>query len=153
MPAKVNPVIPEVVNQVAFKVCGNDLTITMAAEAGRLQLNVMEPVIGQSLFESLSLLENACFTLNDKCIKGITANRQVCKDFVLNSIGIITYLNPYIGHHEGDIIGKICAKTGKNVREVVLERGLLSVEELDEIFSIENLMNPQYKAKRFAIEA
>jgi aspartate ammonia-lyase len=153
MPAKVNPVIPEVVNQVAFKVCGNDLTITMAAEAGQLQLNVMEPVIGQSLFESLSLLENACFTLNDKCIKGITANRQICQDFVLNSIGIITYLNPYIGHHEGDIIGKICAETGKNVREVVLERGLLSVEELDEIFSIENLMNPQYKAKRFAIEA
>ncbi|WP_299796262.1 aspartate ammonia-lyase [uncultured Shewanella sp.] len=150
MPAKVNPVIPEVVNQVAFKVCGNDLTITMAAEAGQLQLNVMEPVIGQSLFESLSLLENACVTLKTKCIEGITANRQVCEDFVLNSIGIITYLNPFIGHHEGDIIGKICAETGKSVREVVLERGLLSAEQLDEIFSIENLMNPQYKAQRFA---
>ncbi|WP_065187501.1 aspartate ammonia-lyase [Shewanella woodyi] len=150
MPAKVNPVIPEVVNQVAFKVCGNDLTITMAAEAGQLQLNVMEPVIGQSLFESLSLLENACFTLKDKCIKGITANRQICKDFVLNSIGIITYLNPFIGHHEGDIVGKICAETGQSVREVVLARGLLSEEQLDEIFSIENLMNPQYKAQRFA---
>jgi len=150
MPAKVNPVIPEVVNQVAFKVCGNDLTITMAAEAGQLQLNVMEPVIGQCLFESLSLLENACVTLKDKCIEGITANRQVCQDFVLNSIGIITYLNPFIGHHEGDIIGKICAETGKSVREVVLERGLLSPEQLDEIFSIENLMNPKYKAQRFA---
>ncbi|ACA85471.1 aspartate ammonia-lyase [Shewanella woodyi] len=150
MPAKVNPVIPEVVNQVAFKVCGNDLTITMAAEAGQLQLNVMEPVIGQSLFESLSLLENACFTLKDKCIKGITANRQICQDFVLNSIGIITYLNPFIGHHEGDIVGKICAETGQSVREVVLARGLLSEEQLDEIFSIENLMNPQYKAQRFA---
>ncbi|MPY23947.1 aspartate ammonia-lyase [Shewanella sp. YLB-07] len=149
MPAKVNPVIPEVVNQVAFKVCGNDLTITMAAEAGQLQLNVMEPVIGQCLFESLSLLENACLSLNDKCIKGITANREVCQEFVLNSIGIITYLNPFIGHHEGDIIGKICAKTGKNVREVVLERGLLSEEQIDEIFSIENLMNPKYKAQRF----
>jgi len=150
MPAKVNPVIPEVVNQVAFKVCGNDLTITMAAEAGQLQLNVMEPVIGQCLFESLSLLENACVTLKDKCIEGITANRQVCQDFVLNSIGIITYLNPFIGHHEGDIIGKICTETGKSVREVVLERGLLSPEQLDEIFSIENLMNPKYKAQRFA---
>jgi len=150
MPAKVNPVIPEVVNQVAFKVCGNDLTVTMAAEAGQLQLNVMEPVIGQSLFESLSLLENACVTLKGKCIEGITANRQVCQDFVLNSIGIITYLNPFIGHHEGDIIGKICAETGKSVREVVLERGLLSPEQLDEIFSIENLMNPKYKAQRFA---
>ncbi len=150
MPAKVNPVIPEVVNQVAFKVCGNDLTITMAAEAGQLQLNVMEPVIGQSLFESLALLENACASLENKCVKGITANREVCQDFVLNSIGIITYLNPFIGHHEGDTIGKICAETGKNVREVVLERGLLSEQQLDEIFSIENLMNPQYKAQRFA---
>ncbi|MFT5880042.1 MAG: aspartate ammonia-lyase [Moritella sp.] len=150
MPAKVNPVIPEVVNQVAFKVCGNDLTITMAAEAGQLQLNVMEPVIGQSLFESLTLLENACASLENKCVKGITANRQVCQDFVLNSIGIITYLNPFIGHHEGDTIGRICAETGRNVREVVLERGLLSEQQLDEIFSIENLMNPQYKAQRFA---
>ncbi|QUM76723.1 aspartate ammonia-lyase [Moritella sp. 24] len=149
MPAKVNPVIPEVVNQVAFKVCGNDLTITMAAEGGQLQLNVMEPVIGQCLFESLSLLENACFTLQDKCVKDITANRKVCQDFVLNSIGIITYLNPFIGHHEGDVIGKICAETGKNVREVVLERGLLSETELDEIFSIENLMKPKYTGKRF----
>ncbi|MDX2322530.1 MAG: aspartate ammonia-lyase [Moritella sp.] len=150
MPAKVNPVIPEVVNQVAFKVCGNDITITMAAEAGQLQLNVMEPVIGQCLFESLTLLENACFSLQNKCIKGITANRKVCQDFVLNSIGIITYLNPFIGHHEGDTIGKICAETGKSVREVVLERGLLSAAELDEIFSIENLMNPKYTAQRFA---
>lgn len=150
MPAKVNPVIPEVVNQVAFKVCGNDLTITMAAESGQLQLNVMEPVIGQSLFESLSLLENACFTLQEKCVKGITANRKVCEDFVLNSIGIITYLNPFIGHHEGDVIGKICAETGKSVREVVLERGLLSAQQLDEIFSIDNLMNPKYTAARFS---
>jgi aspartate ammonia-lyase len=150
MPAKVNPVIPEVVNQVAFKVCGNDITITMAAEAGQLQLNVMEPVIGQCLFESLTLLENACFSLEEKCIKGITANRKVCQDFVLNSIGIITYLNPFIGHHEGDTIGKICAETGKSVREVVLARGLLSEAELDEIFSIENLMNPKYTAQRFS---
>ncbi len=150
MPAKVNPVIPEVVNQIAFKVCGNDLTITMAAESGQLQLNVMEPVIAQSLFETLSLLENACHTLQDKCVTGITANRKVCADFVFNSIGIITYLNPFIGHHEGDTVGKICAETGKNVREVVLERGLLTEEELDEIFSLENLMKPQYKAQRFA---
>ncbi len=109
----------------------------------------MEPVIGQCLFESLSLLENACFTLQDKCVKGITANRKVCEDFVLNSIGIITYLNPFIGHHEGDVIGKICAQTGKNVREVVLERGLLSETELDEIFSIENLMKPKYTGQRY----
>jgi aspartate ammonia-lyase len=148
MPAKVNPVIPEVVNQVAFKVIGNDITITMAAEAGQLQLNVMEPVIGQAMFESLSLMGNACIALREKCVEGITANPEVCINHVLNSIGIVTYLNPFIGHHEGDIIGKICAQTGKNVREVVLERGLLTVEELDEILSVENLMHPKYQAKR-----
>ena len=149
MPAKVNPVIPEVVNQVAFKVIGNDTTLTFAAEAGQLQLNVMEPVIGQVIFESIQLLSNACKNLRDKCIDGITVNKEVCEAFVHNSIGIVTYLNPLIGHHEGDIVGKICAETGKSVREVVLERGLLTAEELDDIFSIENLMHPQYKAKRY----
>jgi aspartate ammonia-lyase len=149
MPAKVNPVIPEVVNQVCFKVIGNDTTITFASEAGQLQLNVMEPVIGQALFESISLLNNACINLTDKCIIGITVNKEVCEKHVFNSIGLVTYLNPLIGHHEGDIVGKICAETGKNVREVVLERGLLSEEQLDEIFSIENLMHPKYKARHY----
>ena len=148
MPAKVNPVIPEVVNQVAFKVCGNDMTITLAAEAGQLQLNVMEPVIAQSLFESLSLLDNACRAFEHKCVVGITANPLQCQRSVLNSIGIITYLNPFIGHQQGDQIGRICAATGKNVREVVLERGLLSAEQLDAIFAIDNLIHPQYTAQR-----
>lgn len=150
MPAKVNPVIPEVVNQAAFKVMGNDITVTMAAEAGQLQLNVMEPVIAQAMFESLSLMGHACVSLREKCVEGITANPEICMNHVLNSIGIVTYLNPYIGHHEGDIIGKICAQTGKSVREVALERGLLTAEELDEILSIENLMKPKYQAKRKA---
>ncbi len=149
MPAKVNPVIPEVVNQVCFKVIGNDTAVTFAAEAGQLQLNVMEPVIGQCLFESISLLSNACTNLADKCVEGITANREVCEQYVFNSIGLVTYLNPFIGHHNGDLVGKICAKTGKSVREVVLEKGLLSAEELDDILSPQNLMKPQYKAKRF----
>ena len=149
MPAKVNPVIPEVCNQAAFKVCGNDVTITMAAEAGQLQLNVMEPVIAQAMFESLSLMEKACITLRTKCVEGITANEERCKEMVLNSIGIVTYLNPHIGHHEGDIVGKICAKTGKSLREVVLERKLLTVEELDEILSIPNLLHPTYKGKLY----
>ncbi|KXI22997.1 aspartate ammonia-lyase [Photobacterium sanguinicancri] len=149
MPAKVNPVIPEVVNQVCFKVIGNDTTLTFAAEAGQLQLNVMEPVIGQALFESIDLLKNAAINLTDKCIVGITVNKEVCESFVFNSIGIVTYLNPFIGHHEGDIVGKICAETGKNVREVVLERGLLTEEQLDDIFSVQNLMHPEYKAKRY----
>ncbi|MCK6265280.1 aspartate ammonia-lyase [Vibrio sp. ZSDE26] len=149
MPAKVNPVVPEVVNQVCFKVLGNDNTISFAAEGGQLQLNVMEPVIAQSMFESLDILTNACVNLRDKCIDGITVNKEVCEGYVFNSIGIVTYLNPYIGHHEGDIVGKICAETGKSVREVVLERGLLTEEELDDIFSVENLMRPQYKGKRY----
>ena len=149
MPAKVNPVVPEVVNQVCFKVIGNDNTITFAAEAGQLQLNVMEPVIGQAMFETISLLSNACVNLRDKCIDGITVNREICQNYVFNSIGIVTYLNPFIGHHNGDIVGKICAQTGKGVREVVLERGLLTEAELDDILSVENLMNPTYKAKRF----
>ncbi|NLS13996.1 aspartate ammonia-lyase [Vibrio sp. SM6] len=149
MPAKVNPVVPEVVNQVCFKVLGNDNTISFAAEGGQLQLNVMEPVIAQSMFESLSLLTNACVNLRDKCIDGITVNKEICESYVYNSIGIVTYLNPYIGHHEGDIVGKICAETGKSVREVVLDRGLLTAEELDDILSVENFMHPTYKAKRY----
>ncbi|MGY0219924.1 aspartate ammonia-lyase [Endozoicomonadaceae bacterium StTr2] len=150
MPAKVNPVIPEVVNQICFKVVGNDMTVTMAAEAGQLQLNVMEPVISQSLFESINLLGRACDTLKEKCVTGITANKEVCEQQVMNSIGIITFLNPHIGHHEGDIVGRICAETGRSVREVVLERGLLDEAELNEIFSVENLKNPQYRGKRFS---
>ena len=153
MPAKVNPVVPEVVNQVCFKVIGNDTTVTMASEAGQLQLNVMEPVIGQAMFESIHILTNACYNLLEKCVNGITANKAVCEGYVYNSIGIVTYLNPFIGHHNGDIVGKICAETGKSVREVVLERGLLTAAELDDIFSAQNLMHPAYKAKRYTDES
>ena len=147
MPAKVNPVIPEVVNQVCFKIIGNDVGISFAAEAGQLQLNVMEPLIAQSLFESLDLLGNACISLADKCIDGITANEKVCENMVLNSVGIITYLNPHIGHHMGDIIGKEAVESGKSVRELVIEKNLLSEKELNEILSVENLMRPKYMGK------
>ena len=140
-------------NQVCFKVIGNDITVTMASEAGQLQLNVMEPVIGQAMFESIHILSNACYNLLEKCVSGITANKEVCEAFVFNSIGIVTYLNPFIGHHNGDIVGKICAETGKSVREVVLERGLLTESELDDIFSAQNLMHPAYKAKRYTDES
>ena len=149
MPAKVNPVLPEVVNQACFKVIGNDTAITFAAEAGQLQLNVMEPVIAQCMFESVSLLKNSCQTLRTKCIDGITANSDRCLDYVLNSIGIITYFNPIIGHQEGDIVGKICAQTGKSVKEVILERGLLSEAQIDEVLSVANLKNPKKIARRF----
>lgn len=147
MPAKVNPVIPEVVNQVCFKIIGNDVTISFAAEAGQLQLNVMEPVIAQCLFESVELLSNASVTLAKKCISGITANAEHTKNMVLNSVGLITFLNPIIGHHKGDEIGKEAAATGKSIQEIVLEKKLLSKEELDKILSIENLMHPKYNAK------
>ena len=149
MPAKVNPVIPEVVNQVCFKIIGNDVTISFAAEAGQLQLNVMEPVLAQCLFESIELLSNSCITLADKCIDGITSNDEHTKQMVLNSIGLITFLNPYIGHHQGDLIGKEAAATGRTVQELVLEKGLLSKEELNRILSIDNLMHPEYKAQLY----
>jgi aspartate ammonia-lyase len=149
MPAKVNPVMPEVVNQVCFKVIGNDLTITLAAEAGQLQLNVMEPVIASSLFESIHLLQNAMLGLKEKCIDGISANVETCRRNVLNSIAIVTYLDPVLGHAKCDEIGKICAQTGQTVIEVCLEKKLLSQAQLNDIFSNENLLNPQYLGKRY----
>jgi len=147
MPAKVNPVIPEVVDQVCFKVMGNDVALTHAAAAGQLQLNVMEPAAAQCMFESIELLTNAIDTLRTKCIDGITANREVCEAYVHNSIGIVTYLNDIIGHHNGDLIGKEAAKTGKSVRELVIEKGLMTPAELDEVLSLESLMSPHYTGK------
>ncbi len=141
MPAKVNPVIPEVVNQVAFKVIGNDLTITFAAEAGQLQLNVMEPVIAVSLNESIDLLVNAIKALDEKCIQGIVANEKTCFDAVMRSVGIITLLDPILGHSKCDEIGKQCIAENKTIQEVVLEQGLLTREQLDEIFSFENMIS------------
>ncbi|WP_083379086.1 aspartate ammonia-lyase [Boudabousia tangfeifanii] len=144
MPAKVNPVIPEVVNQVCFKVFGNDVTVTMAAQAGQLQLNVMEPVIMEALHESLVLLTNGCRTLREFCVEGLEANREACHDYVMNSIGIITYFNDIIGHANGDAIGKEAAATGAQVRDLVIAKGLLTEEEVDEILSPDNLATPAY---------
>lgn len=149
MPAKVNPVIPEVVNQVCFKVIGNDMTVTMAAEAGQLQLNVMEPVIASSLFESLTLLTNACANLKEKCIEGITANPDVCLMNVMNSVAIVTFLDPLLGHEMCDMIGKESVQTGKSVSQIVLDKGLLSQEDLNRIFSAENLLSPEYYGKKY----
>lgn len=147
MPGKVNPVIPEVVNQVCFKVFGNDVTITYAAEAGQLQLNVMEPAISQAIFESLSILTNAADTLRERCVEGITANKEVCAAYVENSIGIVTYLNPFIGHHNGDLIAREAGETGKKVRDLVLEKGLLDEEQLNKVLSTENLTYPKFQGK------
>ena len=145
MPAKINPVIPEVVNQVCFKVIGNDVALTFAAEAGQLQLNVMEPVIAQVIFESINLLTRGMSTLRELCVVGIEANEEVCRRNVLESIGIVTYLNPVIGHHNGDLVGRECARSGRSVRDVVLEMGLLEESVLDEILSPENLLRPHFR--------
>lgn len=140
MPGKVNPVIPEVVNQVCYNVIGNDLSITMAAEAGQLQLNVMEPVIAQSLFEMMDTLTNAIKILRKRCIEGITANKEVCRSHVENSIGIVTALNPIIGYELSSQIAKDALDSGKSVYECALERKVMSKEKLDEILAAENMV-------------
>jgi len=144
MPGKVNPVIPEVVNQVAFSVIGNDMTISMASEAGQLELNVMEPVIGYSLFQSMNMLRRGCLTLADKCVSGITANRERCRELVENSIGLVTALNPFIGYEKSAEIAKEAMKTGGSVYDIVLAKGYLSQEELDDILKPENMVKPRY---------
>lgn len=132
MPGKVNPVIPEVTNQVCFKVIGNDTTVTFAAEAGQLQLNVMEPVIAASILESITWLRNAIDTLRTKCVEGITVNREHCFEMVKNSIGIVTALNPYIGYKNSTKVAKEALETGRSVYDVVIEKGLMTREKLDE---------------------
>jgi aspartate ammonia-lyase len=144
MPGKVNPIIPEVVNQVAFEVIGNDVTITLAAEAGQLELNVMEPVIAYNLFSSLDLLGRACRTLADLCVKGITANREVCRRMVENSIGLVTALNPYIGYEKSTLVADEAIRTGRAVYDIVLEKGYLNKAELDDILSPEKMTQPRY---------
>ncbi len=133
MPGKVNPVIPEVVNQVCFKVFGNDIAVIAAAEAGQLELNVMEPVIFHSILESVLFLQRAFETLRVKCIDGITANKEVCENMVLNSIGIVTAFNPHIGYKKSTAIAKEALATGKSVKSIALEQGLLSEAEIDAI--------------------
>ena len=140
MPGKVNPVIPEVVNQVCFKVIGNDTTISFAAEAGQLQLNVMEPVITESLFESLIWLKNAIETLTEECVLGITVNKERCLEMVKNSIGIVTALNPYIGYKTSTKVAKEALETNRSVYDIVLEKGLMTQEKLDEALDPKNML-------------
>ena len=132
MPGKVNPVIPEVTNQVCFKVIGNDTTVAFAAEAGQLQLNVMEPVIAESILESVTWLCNVIDTLRTKCIEGITVNADHCYEMVKHSIGIVTALNPYIGYKASTKVAKEALETGRSVYDLVLEHGLMTQEKLDE---------------------
>ena len=142
MPGKVNPVIPEVMNQVCYKVIGNDMCITFASDNGQLELNVMEPVIAYTLFESVHLLENGLDTLRSLCIDGIVANEERCRQLVQNSIGIVTMLNPMFGYKTSTQIAKEAAETGRGVYDLVLEHKLLTKEQLDEILKPENMLQP-----------
>ncbi|WP_432696424.1 aspartate ammonia-lyase [Marinobacterium sp. YM272] len=151
MPGKVNPVIPEMVNQVAFQVIGNDITVTLAAEAGQLQLNVMEPVLAFNVLQSLRLQIRAINRLSASCIHGITANRERCLELVNNSIGIITALNPYIGYDNASRIAKQAVTTGESVRNLVLAEGLLSASELDDVLSVDNMTAPRRMRKQAEI--
>ncbi len=140
MPGKVNPVIPEVVNQIAFEVIGNDVTVSFAAEAGQLQLNAFEPIIVRNLFNSLVFLRQGCLTLAERCVVGITANRDRLREMIANSIGIVTALNPHIGYENASAVAAEAHQTGRGVTEIVLEKGLLSKQELEEILKPENLI-------------
>lgn len=140
MPGKINPVIPEVVNQIAFFITGMDTTISIASEHAQLQLNVFEPVIAYGLFEGISMLQKGYDTLREKCLDGIQANPEHCKQLVLNSAGIATALNPILGYTKTSEIVKAALKTNRTVIEVVLEKGYMSKEELEKVLQIERLV-------------
>lgn len=143
MPGKVNPVIPEVMNQICFKVIGNELCVTLAGEAAQMELNAMEPVMAQCCFESIKLLMNGMETLRIRCVEGITANAEHCRDEVRQSIGTVTALNPFIGYDRATEIAQEALATGKSVYQLVLEKGIMSQEELDRVLQPENMIHPQ----------
>lgn len=142
MPGKVNPVIPEVMSQICFKVMGNDVCVTMASEAAQMELNAMEPVTAQCNFESVDLLVNGFETLRIRCVEGITANEEKCRSYVHNSIGVVTALNPVIGYKNSTKIAKEAMATGRSVYDLVLEHGILTKEDLDTILAPENMIKP-----------
>lgn len=145
MPGKVNPVVPEVVNQIAYLVIGNDLTVTLATEAGQLQLNVFLPIIAHSMFESIEVLKNGMFTLKHRCIDGITANADHCRRMVQHSIGLITALNPILGYETANALAKEALASNRGVYELVLERGLMTQAQLDELLKPENMIRPRFQ--------
>ncbi|MBU3177741.1 aspartate ammonia-lyase [Clostridium estertheticum] len=151
MPGKVNPVIPEVISQVAFNIIGNDITITMAAEAGQLELNAFEPVIFYKLFQSIETLTNGVNTFVVNCVSGITVNRERCKELVENSVGIITAICPHIGYKKAAEIAKTALNTKQSVRELILKEGLLGEKELNDILDIELMTKPGILAKELMV--
>lgn len=142
MPGKVNPVIAEVMNQICYKVIGNELCVTMSGEAAQMELNAMEPVMAQCDFESVDLMINGFETLRTRCIEGITANEEKCRNYVHNSIGVVTALNPVIGYKNSTKIAKEAMATGKSVYELVLEHEILDKADLDRILAPENMIKP-----------
>ncbi len=142
MPGKVNPVIPEVMNQICYKVIGNELCVTMSGEAAQMELNAMEPVMAQCDFESVDLMINGFDTLRTRCVEGITANEDKCRAHVHNSIGVVTALNPVIGYKNSTKIAKEALETGRPVYDLVLEHGILTKEDLDTILAPENMIKP-----------
>ena len=143
MPGKINPVIPEVVNQTCFHVMGIDHSIALASEAGQLQLNVFEPVITFNLFTAMVMLSRACETFAEKCIDGIQLNEAHCREQVLSNIGLVTALNPYIGYEKSSDVAKTAKRTGGSVYDIVLEKGYLSKDELEKIIAPENMVYPK----------
>lgn len=139
MPGKVNPVIPEVCNQVCFQVFGNDTTITKAAEAGQMELNVFEPVLFYNLFQSIDLLSNACYTLRDNCIVGIVANSEHCREVMENSLGTATALAPHIGYANASKMAKLALKENRKLKELILENNLMSEEKLEKVLNIKEM--------------
>ena len=147
MPGKVNPVIPEVVNQVAFNIIGNDVTITMAAEAGQLELNAFEPIVFYCMFQSIDTLAYAVQTFVDNCVTGITANETRCRYLVENSVGVITAICPHVGYQKAADIAKKALQTGESVRTLILQENLLNEEELDYILDPVNMTEPGISGK------
>ena len=143
MPGKVNPVIPEVVNQVCFQIIGTDVAVSMACEASELELNMAEPIIAFNLLFGLTLLRNAAIILNARCIAGLEANRERCLSYVQNSIGLVTALNPVLGYEKSVAIAKEALVTNRSVYELVLEKDLLSQTQLDDILKPENMTHPR----------
>lgn len=153
MPGKVNPVIPEVVNQVAFNIIGNDVTITMAAEAGQLELNAFEPIVFYCMFQSIDTLTYAVRTFIDNCVTGITANETRCRYLVENSIGIITAICPHVGYQKAADIAKKALKTGESVRALILQENLLTEEQLDHILDPVHMTEPGISEKDLILKA
>ena len=152
MPGKVNPVIPEVVNQVAFNVIGNDVTITMAAEAGQLELNAFEPIVFYCMFQSIDTMAYAVQTFVDNCVSGITANETRCRYLVENSVGVITAICPHVGYQKAADIAKQAIKTGESVRDLILKDGLLTEDELNEIMDPVNMTEPGISGKELLVK-